>query len=214
MTSPKAQSSHLFWVHCNRCAVGMFSASPQSGPARMVITSCGCIFCLSCSGPATQAGCVSCGARTAKTLPLGKSLPPQVMEMFNSNLGSLGKLNKRNLFQSRQIDKTAKLMMNMEKKRIAKITEEAGPEVIDELDKELERLQGQLRESEAENERLEARMSQKRGSQQRSAVPVTPHNPIPGRRSLAQPPRVAPAAGQTQSEAAWKKGDFTKNKLF
>ena len=210
MTSPQSQSSHLFWMHCNRCAAGMFSASPQSGPPRMVITSCGCIFCVSCSGPATQAGCVSCGARTAKTLPLGKSLPPQVMEMFNSNLGSLGKLNKRNMFQSRQIDKTAKLMMNMEKKRIAKITEEAGPEVIDELDKELERLQGQLREFEAENERLEARMSQK--SQQSSVVivSVTPHNPIQGRKSLAQPPRVAHA----ESEAAWKKGDFTRNRLF
>ena len=214
MTSPQPQSSHLFWVHCNRCAAGMSSASPQSGPARMVITSCGCIFCLSCSGPATQAGCVSCGARTAKTMSLGKSLPPQVMEMFDSNLGSLGKLNKRNMFQRRQIDKTIKLMMNMEKKRIAKITEEAGPEVIDELDKELERLQGQLGESEAESERLVARMSQKRGSQQRSGVPVTPHNPIPGRRSLAQPPRVSPAVRQTQSEAAWKNGDFTKNKLF
>ena len=28
--------------------------------------------------PRQQAGCVSCGVRTAKTLPLGKSLPPQV----------------------------------------------------------------------------------------------------------------------------------------
>ena len=147
-------------------------------------------------------------------MPLGKSLPPQVMEMFNSNLGSLGKLNKRNMFQSRQIDKTAKLMMNMEKKRIAKITEEAGPEVIDELDKELERLQGQLRESEAENERLEARISQQRGSQQRSAVPVTPHNPIPGRRSFDKPLRVSPAVSQAKSDPAWKKEDFTRNRLF
>ena len=104
----------------------------------------------------------------------------------------------------------------MEKKRIAKITEEAGPEVIDELDKELERLQGQLRKVEVENERLEARMSQKRGSQQSSVVivSVTPHNPIQGRTAPAQPPRVTRAAGQAQSEAAWKKGDFTKNKLF
>ena len=214
MTSPQPQSSHLFWVHCNRCAAGMSSASPQSGPARMVITSCGCIFCLSCSGPATQAGCVSCGARTAKTMSLGKSLPPQVMEMFDSNLGSLGKLNKRNMFQRRQIDKTIKLMMNMEKKRIAKTREEAGPEVIRDLDKELERIRGKIKEAKAEFVRLEARLSQNKGSQQRSGVPATPHNPIPGRRPLAQPPRVSPVVSQTQSEAPWKKGDFTRNRLF
>ena len=142
-----SQNSHLFWVHCNRCAAGLLSAqAPQSGPVRMVITSCGCIFCLGCSGPATKAGCVSCGARTAKTLPLGKSLPPQVMDMFNSNIGSLGKFNKRNMFQSRQFDKTTKLMMNIERKKIAMMREEDCPEVLSDLDRELERLQGQLRE--------------------------------------------------------------------
>ena len=178
MTSPKPQSSHLFWVHCNRCA-----ASFQAGPIRMVITSCGCIFCVSCSVPATKDGCVSCGARNVKTLPLGKSLPPQVMDMFNSNLSSLGKLNKRTLFQGRQFEKTAKLMMNMEKKRIAKTREEAGPEVIRDLDKELERIRGKIKEAKAEFVRLEARLSQNKGSQQRSGVPATPHNPIPGRTS-------------------------------
>ena len=207
MTSPKPQSSHLFWVHCNRCA-----ASFQAGPIRMVITSCGCIFCVSCSVPATKDGCVSCGAKNVKTLPLGKNLPPQVMDMFNSNLSSIGKLNKRSLFQSRQFDKTAKLMMNMEKKRIAKTREEAGPEVIRDLDKELERIRGKIKEAKAEFVRLEARLSQNKGSQQRSGVPATPHNPIPGRRPLA--PRVSPVVSQTQSEAPWKKGDFTRNRLF
>ena len=72
MTSPGLQSSHLFWVHCNRCGAGLLTASPQAGLARMVISICGCIFCLSCSGPATKVGCLSCEARTTKTLPLGK----------------------------------------------------------------------------------------------------------------------------------------------
>ena len=209
MTSPKPQSSHLFWVHCNRCA-----ASFQSGPVRMVITSCGCIFCLSCSGPATKDGCVSCGARSVKTLPLGKSLPPQVMDMFHSMPASVGKLNKRSLFQTRQFDKTAKLMMNMEKKRVAKTREEAGPEVIRDLEKQLERIRGEIREAKAEYVRLEAKLSQRRGSQQRTGIPMTPHNPIPGRRSLDKPLRVSPAVSQAKSDPAWKKGDFTRNRLF
>ena len=127
MSSPEPRSPHLFWVHCNMCAASLFSpVSPQSGPTRMVITSCGCIFCLSCSGPATQTGCVSCGARTVKTMPLGKSLPPQVMEMFNSNVNSLGKLPKRSMFQKRQMDKVTKLMMNLESEKKAKESADAS----------------------------------------------------------------------------------------
>ena len=82
------QSSPLSWVHCNRCAVAMFSSS-QSRPKRMMITSCGCIFCSDCSGPATQASCVFCGAMGIKTLPLGRDLPPHVMELFTSNVNSI-----------------------------------------------------------------------------------------------------------------------------
>ena len=40
------------------------------------------------------------------------------MDMFSSNISSLGKLNKRTMFQSRQVDKTTKLMMNMERKKV------------------------------------------------------------------------------------------------
>ena len=191
MTSPQPQSSHLFWVHCNRCAASMSSASPQSGPARMVITSCGCIFCLACSGPATQAGCVSCGARSAKILPLGKSLPPQVMEMFNSNINSLGKLPKRSMFQTRQFDKVTKLMRNLESERKAKIKKDV--DVIRDLDKEMERFQRQLREAEAEIERLSQRGS--------------------GRRSLAQPGASLGVGGQAR-DSGDQKGDFTVNRLF
>ena len=192
----------------------ILSASPQSGHVRMVITSCGCIFCLGCSGPATKAGCVSCGARTAKTLPLGKSLPPQVMDMFSSNIGSLGKLNKRTLFQSRQFDKTTKLMMKMESEKMTRMREEAGPEVIRDLDKELERLQRQLREAGAERERMDVRLSHKSGSQQLSGGPLTSHNLIPGRRSLAQPGASPGDGGEAQRGGAARKGNFTLNKLF
>ena len=192
MSSAEPRSPHLFWVHCNRCAAGLFSpVSPQSGPTRMVITSCGCIFCLSCSGPATEAGCVSCGARTVKTMPLGKSLPPQVMEMFNSNVNSLGKLPKRSMFQKRQMDKITKLMMNLESEKKAKMKKEV--DVIRDLDKEMERLQRQLREAEAEIERLSHKG--------------------PGRRSLAQP-GASPSVGGRAWCGGDQKGDFTVNRLF
>ena len=189
MSSPEPRSPHLFWVHCNRCAAGLFSA--QAGPTRMVITSCGCIFCLSCSGPATQAGCVSCGARSAKILPLGKSLPPQVMEMFNSNINSLGKLPKRSMFQTRQFDKVTKLMRNLESEGKAKIKKDV--DVIRDLDKEMERLQRQFREAEAEIERLSQRGS--------------------GWRSLAKPGASLGVGGQAR-DSGDEKGDFTVNRLF
>ena len=157
---------------------------------------------------------MSCGARTAKTLPLGKSLPPQVMDMFNSNLGSLGKLNKRTLFQSRQFDKTTKLMMKMESEKMTRMREEAGPEVIRDLDKELERLQRQLREAGAERERMDVRLSHKSGSQQLSGGPLTSHNLILGRRSLAQSGASPGVGGEAQSGGAARKGNFTFNRLF
>ena len=100
------QSSPLSWVHCNSCNVPMFSTS-QSKPKRMMITSCGCIFCIDCSGPATQADCVSCGAKVIKTLSLGRDLPPHVMELFTSNVNSLAKVGKRQAFKNRQFEKTA-----------------------------------------------------------------------------------------------------------
>ena len=73
----------------------------------MMITSCGCIFCSDLSGPATQAGCVSCGAKGTKTLTLGRDLPPHVMELFTSNVNSLAKVGKRQAFKNRQFEKTA-----------------------------------------------------------------------------------------------------------
>ena len=100
------QSSPLSWVHCNNCNDAMFSSS-QSRPKRMMVTSCGCIFCIDCSGPATQADCVSCGAKVIKTLSLGRDLPPHVMELFTSNVNSLAKVGKRQAFKNRQFEKTA-----------------------------------------------------------------------------------------------------------
>ena len=100
------QTSSLSWVHYKRCAAAMFSSS-QSGPKKMMITSCGCIFCIDCSGPATQADCVSCGAKVIKTLSLGRDLPPHVMELFTSNVNSLAKVGKRQAFKNRQFEKTA-----------------------------------------------------------------------------------------------------------
>ena len=85
--------------------------------------------------------------------------------------------------------------------------EEAGPKVRD-LDKDLERLHRQLREAEAERERMDVRLSQKNGSQQRSGGPLTSHNLIPGRRSLAQPGASPRVVGEAQTGAA-RKGNFT-----
>ena len=101
----------------------MFSTS-QSKPKQMMITSCGCIFCTDCSGPATQAGCVSCGAKGTKTLPLGKDLPPHVMELFSNNVNSLVKVGKRQAFKNRQFDQTAQLMIDKDRKDEDKLREE------------------------------------------------------------------------------------------
>ena len=120
------------------------------------------------------------------------------------------------LFQSRQFDKTTKLMMKLESEKMARIREEAGPEVIRDLDKELERLQRQLSEAEAEWERMDVRLSHKSGSHQRSGGPSISHNLIPGRRSLAQAqPGASPGVGgEAHSGAAARKGNFTVNRLF
>ena len=85
--------------------------------------------------------------------------------------------------------------------------EEAGPKVRD-LDKDLERLHRQLREAEAERERMDVRLSQKNGSQQRSGGPLTSHNLIPGRRSLAQSGASPGVGGEAQTWAV-RKGNFT-----
>ena len=85
--------------------------------------------------------------------------------------------------------------MNMERKKIAKMREEDGPKVLKDLHKELERLQGQLREVESDCEML----PMPSGGQRLSCAPVTPYNPIPGRRALAKSPRVSPAPAVDQS---------------
>ena len=179
----------------------------------MVITSCGCIFCIDCSGPATQAGCVSCGAKGIKTLSLGKDLPPHVMELFNSNVNSLAKVIKRKAFKNRQFEKTAKLMMDFENKEKSQLREKGAS--LREQDKELARLEKQVREAEAENERLEAMLEQENGdlpSPPKRVYPVT-LRPL----SIPSPkqPRAPSEDGGRQGQRApvWK-GNFTGHKLF
>ena len=207
------QSSPLSWVHCNSCNVPMFSTS-QSKPKRMMITSCGCIFCIDCSGPATQAGCVSCGAKGIKTLPLGKDLPPHVMELFSNNVNSLVKVGKRQAFKNRQFDKTAQLTIDKDKKEEEKFREEKAADQA--LDKELDTLRRQLRKAEAENETLDRELME-----QRRRGPTTPPNrifPVTHLNILSPSPiqpRVPSEEGgrQGQRAPAWM-GNFTKGKLF
>ena len=111
--------------------------------------------------------------------------------MFNSNVNSLGKLPKRSMFQKRQMDKVSKLMMNLESEKKAKMKKEV--DVIRDLDKEFEKLQRQLREAEAEIERLSQKSS--------------------GRRSLGQPGASPGVGGQARSSGD-QKGNFTVNRLF
>jgi len=99
MTSEGRAADNLFWVHCNRCTVPMFSGK-SSPPTKMMFSSCGCIFCTKCSTKSTENGCKSCGAKKkVQLLPIGKNLPQRVMEMFNNNETSMSKLEKRINFQ-------------------------------------------------------------------------------------------------------------------
>merc|ERR1711915_846007 len=83
--------SHLYWVACNRCGTRML---PMEQGKKMVLSSCGCIFCTKCVQASTQKGCVVCKAGPGKVLPIGKSLPQPVLEMFNRNEESMSKINK------------------------------------------------------------------------------------------------------------------------
>ena len=204
------QSSSLSWVHCNRCATVMFSSS-QSRPRRMVITSCGCIFCIDCPGPATQAGCVSCGAKGTKTLPLGRDLPPHVMELFSNNVNSLVKVGKRQAFKNRQFEKTTQLVMDKDKKEEDKLREEKA--AVRGVDKELDMMRRQLRE--AENERLDRELveQERRGppSPPKRVFPVTPR-PL-SILTIQSQASSEDGGRQGQRAPAWK-GNFTRDKLF
>ena len=157
---------------------------------------------------------MSCGAKGTKTLPLGKDLPPHVMELFSNNVSSLVKVGKRQAFKNRQFDKTAQLTIDKNKKEEDKFREEKA--AVRGVDKELDMLKRQLREDEAENERLDRELveQERRGppSPPKRVFPVTP-----GPLNILSPiqPRAPSEDGgrQGQRAPAWK-GNFTRDKLF
>ena len=135
----------LFWVNCNKCAVGLFGVK-DGVHVKMFVTNCGCIFCSNCASISTKPQCAACGCNTVKLLPIGKNLPPHALEMFNQNMTSLSKMNKRKSFQDVQVDRSVKIM----KRR----TKEAG----DQFNKEdmLEK------KRHAELEKLDRKVEEKR----------------------------------------------------
>ena len=159
---------------------------------------------------------MSCGAKGTKTLPLGKDLPPHVMELFTSNVNSLAKVGKREAFRNRQFEKTAKLTMDKDKKEEDKFREEKA--AVRGVDKELDMMRRQLREAEAENERLDRELME----QERRRPPSPPKRvfPVTARHlNILSPspiqPRVPSEEGgrQGQRAPAWM-GNFTRGKLF
>ena len=167
---------------------------------------------------------MSCGAKGTKTLPLGKDLPPHVMELFSDNVNSLVKVGKRQAFKNRQFEKTAQLMIEKDKKEEDKLREEKA--AVRGVDKELDMMR-QQREAEAENERLDRElMEQERRrppSPLKRVFPVNPRplsilSPVtPGPLNILSPiqPRAPSEDGgrQGQRAPAWK-GNFSRDQLF
>ena len=159
---------------------------------------------------------MSCGAKGTKTLPLGKDLPPHVMELFSSNVNSLAKVDKRQAFKKRQFEKTAKLIIDNDKKEEDKLREEKA--AVREVDKELDMMKRKLREAEAENETLDRELME-----QERRGPTTPPKrvfPVTARHlNILSPSPIQPRAPsedggrQGQRAPAWK-GNFTRDKLF
>ena len=87
------------------CCAPIFAAD---GARPMFLVSCGCIYCQQCAQSCAANGCRTCGAGPGSVLPIGRSLPPHVMEMFNGISESLVKLDRRLKFQSRHYDRSVK----------------------------------------------------------------------------------------------------------
>ena len=123
----------------------------SSPPTKMFLVACGCLYCAQCAPASVQGGCYTCKGPQGKILQVGKSLPQSVMEMFNKNEESLGKINKRAGFQKMHFDRTVGVLCRPddddgELERIEKETREK--EVM------LRKLDDELRGTKARVERL------------------------------------------------------------
>lgn len=75
-----------------------------SSGLRMVMTSCGHLFCYSCGQAATQPCCFVCRHPAPRALPMDNSLPQKYKEMFNSTEETLAKMKHRLAFQKSQVE--------------------------------------------------------------------------------------------------------------
>ena len=147
------------------------------------------------------------------------------MELFSSNVNSLAKVGKRQAFKKRQFEKTAKLIIDNDKKEEDKLREEKA--AVREVDKELDMMKRKLREAEAENERLDRELVEQERrrppSPPKRVFPVIPgplsilSHVTPGPLNILSPiqPRAPSEDGGRQGQRApvWM-GNFTRGKLF
>merc|ERR1719228_727102 len=143
--------SHLYWLGCNRCSLRFLP--PQTGK-RMLMSSCGCIYCMRCDQASTQGSCTTCKAGPGKVLPIGKTLPQQVMEMFNRNEESLSKINKRSSFQNLHYNRCMKLLSGMEKSMAEQIRVEERE--AKHMQQEVKMLEEKIREKKSKVDKLES----------------------------------------------------------
>ena len=152
--STSTQSTHLYWVSCNRCSTRFLPTQPSK---RMFLSSCGCIYCTRCVQASTQAGCVTCSAAPGKVLPIGKNLPQQVVEMFNRNEESLAKINKRSSFQSLHYNRCLKLLSGLERGLAEQI--KAEEREAKNRKQEMKMMEERIREKQTVVDRLESALS-------------------------------------------------------
>merc|ERR1719228_1911473 len=146
--------SHLYWLGCNRCSLRFLP--PQTGK-RMLMSSCGCIYCMRCVQASTQGGCNTCKAGPGKVLPIGKTLPQQVVEMFNRNEESLSKINKRSSFQNLHYNRCIKLLSGMERSMAEQIRVEERE--AKHMQQEVKMLEEKIREKKSKVDKLESALN-------------------------------------------------------
>ena len=149
---------------------------------KMVLSSCGCIYCTKCVQASTQKGCVVCKAGPGKVLPIGKSLPQPVLEMFNRNEESMSKINKRTEFGNRHFKRCLKINTEMEKKLMEKLKAEEQDRLR--IKQELKLLEGKIHEKKSCVDKLEKAVATMNIGDKNPKFNASFETPLPnGRRS-------------------------------
>ena len=174
-----SSKGHLYWVSCNRCGVALVSKS--NPPVKMYLASCGCLYCARCAQPSVTGpqGCHTCKAPSPKLLPVGKGLPQNVMEMFNKNEESLGKINKRSGFQNMHFERALNVLCDDRKyeEEMAKIDKELTVKEVKvkEMEKEIYERKAQVEKlTRAINNLKMNEPSRRQGSAQAEGVIASP----------------------------------------